>query len=103
MCGVVTSSANPKCVYEGASSAANTKYVYLNLSVWSNAQSANAADTWDKTKSEFYVQFHASEWDNGDTYYADPSVAALDLTAPAAALALSASAATVLAVAFSLY
>lgn len=37
MCSAVSSTANHSCVFEGASSAANTKYVYLNLSVWSNA------------------------------------------------------------------
>ena len=37
LCQAISSSATNTCVFEGASSAANTKYVYLNISVWSNA------------------------------------------------------------------
>ena len=103
LCQATSSSATNACVFAGASSAANTKYVYLNISVWSNAQTAGAGDLWTATASDFYVQFHASNWDNGSTYYVATPTKAVTLSEPAYALAISTSAASIVALASCLY
>ena len=103
LCQATSSSATNACVFAGASSAANTKYVYLNISVWSNAQTAGAGDLWTATASDFYVQFHASEWEDGSTYYTVEPALAVGLSEVASAIALSASAVSAAAVGISLY
>ena len=103
MCLTTTSTATSSCVYEGNTSSVNTKYAYLNISVWSNAKSAGASDLWSATASDFYVQFHASEWEDGSTYYTVEPALAVGLSEVASAIALSASAVSAAAVGISLY
>ena len=80
----------------------NTKYVYLNLSVWANSPLNKAAYTPDLT-----IQFYASSWSDGKEYYATPpaadaTVLGTHIDNVAGAKALVASAAAVVTVAYSL-
>jgi len=100
MCGVATATATHLCIPNGSTkSVVNTKYVYLNVSVWANAVLSKADYTADIT-----VEFYASSWADGKAYYAPAAGAdGTALTEPAGAHALAASAAAVVAVAAALY
>ena len=86
----------------GASPTANTKYVYLNISVWYN-HAASESGSWDASAYDTWIQFYASDW-NLKEYYAPTAAAApTALDEPAAAQALAASAAAAFAIAAALY
>lgn len=103
MCGTATTTATHACGWaSGSTSAANTKYVYLNVSVWSNAAKTKAQ--WVSDAVDMSIQFYASAWADGKDYYSPAAAAnAPTLSTPAAAQALAASAAAVVAVAAALY
>ena len=104
MCTAAATAATHACLLNKSSNAAadaNTKYAYLNVSVWANAAIADGAYAADL---DFYIQFYASAWADGKAYYAPAAAAAgTALSAPAGAQALAASAAAVVAVAAALY
>jgi hypothetical protein len=91
----------------GTKTIANTKNVYLSVSLWANKASwetdyVTANDVFPA--AGFTILFAASTWGDATDYYA-PAAAGTPttLTEPAAAQALAASAAAVLAVAAALY
>ena len=106
MCPEVVSTATQACGWAtGATkSAANAKWVYLNISVWANGSATQDAAAWTAAAYDMEIQFYASAWADGTDYYS-PAAAATGttLTEPAAAQALAASAAAALAVAAALY
>ena len=105
MCTAASSStATHACLLNKTTNTAadpNSKYAYLNVSVWANAAIADGGYAADL---DFYIQFYASAWAGGKAYYAPAAAAAgTALSSPAGAQALAASAAAVVAVAAALY
>merc|ERR1712070_807973 len=86
----------------GTAADVNTAYAYLNVSVWTNSDTALTATAWNTAAYDPYIQFYASAWADGKAYYA-PAAAGTALSEPAGAQALAASAAAVLAAAAALY
>ena len=105
-----TTGAAPQCLKldgpPGTVSVVNTKYIYLNVSVWGAGLTANdqTSAQYNTAIIDFNIQFYASAWADGKSFYAPmASTAGTTLTTPAAAQALAASAAAVVAVAAALY
>ena len=109
-CSAATAAASNACIFEGNSitaAQANTKYVYLNVSVWAHAIDGTAGNqdstAWHTAAYDTYIQFYASSWGYDEHYPPAAAAAPTALNEPAAAQALAASAAAALAIAAAFY